>query len=1023
MKKWGVVALALALSLGFATPSYGAGGAGGKKELLQMYTAKVDRAMVAQLAREGYEVDTAKQVKGGIEVDLVLTSSERDRLKDEGIAVSLLRNKAGQTVQQQAAAQSAYGFNVWRSYDEPGGIRDQLYAIAKKNPSIVKLIRTGASIQGREILALKVTKNARTIADGSRPAAVYVGGQHAREWIGVEVPLRLLRYFVDNYGKNATVTNLVNTRELWFTIVANPDGYQYTFDGDRLWRKNLHDNDGDGVITNNDGVDPNRNFPEHWNYDNEGSSSQTTSETFRGTGPASEPETKAYMNLLSRSKADFLINYHSYGPLLLSTFGWQLQEPSADDPIYIALQGTDAKPAIAGFDPGVGGDLYITNGETTDYAHAVNGTLAWTPELEEGCDGCGFVFPDDEALIQAEFEKNLPFALDVATSAPDPANPVSHLGNTTKPFYLETSSLDPEKWGNPISDFRFSVSYGDPQEVRVLVRRSLGAVTAKYQINGGAVQSAPTSEWNGGERSGRPGDIYYRIMRGTVTGTSPGDVVKVWFEGGGQTSDSFTYTAKVESSHRVLVLAAEDYSGISPVYKKTTGPSYLSYYLDALAANSIGADVYDVDANARTAPSELGVLSHYDAVIWYTGDDVITRARGMAAGTADRLANDEVLAVRAYLNAGGRLLYTGKYAGYSQAFGYEYNLETNAPCNPNDSGEDGCIFLSDDFLQYYLGAYVYNDDAGTTSNGKLYDVLGSDNPFDRPSALSWSFGGPSANNQDHSASFITTSGILPATSYPQFSSWPSAKYNRPGGPFVPHTGSYYMYSNIADISYKRLTRTVDLTGKSSGNLSFWISRDTEQDWDHVFVEAHTVGQDDSTTLPDLNGHTTTATGQSCPAGWRELHPWLDHYQTWDGASSCTPTGTTGSWNAASGSSHGWEQWSVDLSAYAGKQVEISIAYVSDWATQGLGVFIDDTAVSTGETTSFEDGAGGWTATGPPPGSAPNANNFTRTTAAGFPEGAAVSTDDSIYFGFGFEGIATPDARNAVMGRAMSYLLR
>ncbi len=961
MKQWGVVVFALALILSFAAPSYGAGGAGGKKELLQMYTATVDRAMVAQLARQGYDVDTAKQVKGGIKVDLVLTSAERDRLKAEGVAVSLLRNKAGQTVQQQAAAQSAYGFNVWRSYDEAGGIRDQLYGIAQRYPSIVKLVRTGTSIQGREILALKVTKNARTIADGSRPAAVYVGGQHAREWIGVEVPLRLLRYFVDNYGKNASVTNLVNTRELWFTIVANPDGYQYTFDGDRLWRKNLHDNDGDGIITNNDGVDPNRNFPEHWNYDDEGSSSQTTSETFRGTGPASEPETTAYMNLLSRSKADFLINYHSYGPLLLSTFGWQLQEPSADDPIYIALQGTDAKPGIPGFDPGVGGDLYITNG--------------------------------------------------------------SHLGNTTKPFYLETASQDPEKWGNPMSDFRFSVSYGDPQEVRVLARRSLGDVTARYQINGGAVQSAPTSEWNGGERSGRPGDIYFRIMRGTVTGTSPGDVVKVWFEGGGQTSDSFTYTAKVESSKRVLVLAAEDYSGISPVYKKTTGPSYLSYYLDALAANGIGADVYDVDANARTAPSYLGVLSHYDAVIWYTGDDIITRARGMAAGTADRLANDEVLAVRAYLNAGGRLLYTGKYAGYSQAFGYEYNLETNAPCNPNDSGEDGCIFLSDDFLQYYLGAYVYNDDAGTTSNGKLYDVLGSDNPFDGPSALSWSFGGASANNQDHSASFITTSGILPASTYPQFSSWPSAKYNRPGGPFVPHTGSYYMYSNIADISYKRLTRTVDLTGQSSGNLSFWISRDTEQDWDHVLVEAHTVGQDNWTTLPDQNGHTTTATGLSCPAGWRDLHPWLDHYQTWDGASSCTSTGTTGSWNAASGSSHGWEQWSVDLSAYAGKQVEISIAYVSDWATQGLGVFIDDTAVSTGETTSFEDGAGGWTATGPPPGSSPNSNNFTRTTAAGFPEGAAVSTDDTIYFGFGFEGIATPDARNAVMGRAMSYLLR
>jgi hypothetical protein len=1009
----GVLAAALVIT---------SGAAGADKSKLEMYTATVDRATIGKLTREGFDLAATKQIAGGARVDLVLSARERDRLEAQGVKLALKRNKDGLTVQEQAAAQAASGFTVWRSWDEPGGIRDELYEIARKNRSIVKLEVIGHSGEGREIIALKVTKNARQLPDGARPDVFYMATIHAREWISTEVNRRLLHYFVDNYGKNAEVTNLVNTRELWFVPVANPDGYQYTFDVERLWRKNLRDNNEDGQIAVGDGVDPNRNYDEKWNYDNEGSSSEFASDTYRGPAAASEPDVVAIQDLLKRLRFRFMVTYHSYGQLLLYMWGFQVQTPTADDPIYVAMSGTDANPAIPGYDPGVGADLYITNGTTDDYAHAVTNTLGWTPELSEGCDGCGFVFPDDEALIEAEFQKNLPFALDVAKSAPNPAQPVSHLGSTTKPFYLDLSAIDPEKVHNPMSDFRFSVSYGDPQPVQVLARRSLGAVTLKYQINSGPVQSGPTSEWDGGERFGDLGDVYYRIMRGNVTGTSPGDVVKVWFEASGGTvaSDSFTYTAKVESSNRVLVLAAEDYTGISPVYKKTDGPTYLSYYLEALAANGIGADVYDVDANARTAPSLLGVLNHYDAVIWYTGDDILTRDPGMVPATASRLANDEILAIRAYLNEGGRLFRTGKNAGLGEAFGYEFNLETNAPCNPDDSGEDGCEPLQNDFLQYYLGAYVYNDDAGTTANGKLYDVVGVDNPFE---SLAWTFGGPSANNQDHSASFIATSGILPAATYPQFTSWASAKYDRPGGPFDPHTGSFYAYSNIADISYKRLTRTINVPA-GGANLSFWVSHDTEELWDHVFVEAHTVGQDDWTTLPDLNGHTSTSTGDSCPEGWRELHPFLDHYQTLNADNTCSPTGTTGSWNAASGNSGGWVQWSTDLSSYAGRQVEVSIAYVSDWSVQGLGTFVDDIVVSTGEgTTSFETGMDGWTVTGPPAGSAPNSNNFARTTAGGFPEGAAITTEDTIYFGFGFEGIATPAARNAVMGNAMEYLLR
>ena len=113
----------------------------------------------------------------------------------------------------------------------------------------------------------------------------------------------------------------------------------------------------------------------------------------------------------------------------------------------MALSGTDAKPAIDGFNPGVGADLYTTNGETTDFAHAMGRALAWTPELGDGPHDDGFVFPDKEGNVQHEFSKNLPFALSVAQSAPDPDDPVSHTNIDVEPFYLNVADIDPRRAG------------------------------------------------------------------------------------------------------------------------------------------------------------------------------------------------------------------------------------------------------------------------------------------------------------------------------------------------------------------------------------------------------------------------------------------------------------------------------------------------------------------------------------------------------------------------------------------------
>jgi Peptidase family M1 domain/Peptidase M1 N-terminal domain len=199
---------------------------------------------------------------------------------------------------------------------------------------------------------------------------------------------------------------------------------------------------------------------------------------------------------------------------------------------------------------------------------------------------------------------------------------------------------------------------------------------------------------------------------------------------------------------------------------------------------------------------------------------------------------------------------------------------------------------------------------------------------------------------------------------------------------TPRTGQQFMISQEAEQSYKRLTRTIDVPA-GGGELSFWVWRDTEANWDHFFVEAHPVGSDDWTTLSDLNGNNSQDTGFVCPY-WLGLHPFLEHYQTDSGDGTCTPSGSTGDWWAASGSTYGYEQWRVDLSPYAGGQVEVSLSYASDDLFQLPGVFVDDIVGPGGAgSTSFEDDGNtldGWTVAGPPEGSIPNETDWTVGTA-------------------------------------------
>ena len=1040
-----LVTAALVVAGALGAPSGGAGAApprAGGSAGPSVYVGNLGPAQLGLLRAAGLDrEDIATRRLGGsaggarrIGVEVVVGRAEARKLIAQGVPLSE-KKIDGQPVSRRMAA--AASPTVFRSYSEPGGIRDELEQIARDNPHLTKLESIGRTVQGKPIYAVKLTRHARKVRDGARPAVLYSAAQHAREWITPEMDRRLLHHLIDGYASgDRRIRRLLSTTELWFVPVANPDGYDFTFtDGNRLWRKNLHDNDGDGQITGQDGVDPNRNFPTKWGYDNEGSSPSIGSQTYRGTAPRSEPETRALDGLLDRIRFRFQVNYHSAAELLLYGVGWQVTTPSPDDLLFEAQAGDDADPAVPGYDTDQSAELYTTNGETTEHAQDTYGTLAYTPEMSTcatasavdpddafdpaDCESV-FNFPDSEALVQGEFEKNIPFALAVARSARNPSHPVSPVGRTAPDFKVDT----------------FAVSYGDPQTVAVIARRELRRLVMHYSIDGGRARTARTRLWQGGERYGDQGNNYYGEFRGVVRGADVGDRVKVWFSakaahGGKRRSAAFTYRLAQDTRDQVVVVADEDYDGVNPTYSpRRTSARYASTYVRALRRAGLKASVWDV--SRQGAPHHLGVLSHFRGAVWYLGENRLTQDPEDEitetffgdlpdAAVAER-EQDLTVAVRDFLNEGGKLVHTGETSTYYGTLGsdiggiyYGLNGDPAADCVVTEDPFSDCLLLADDFAQYYLGRYKrapFVEPAGFAGSAALAGTGGS-------------FGGAgtAANPLDEAGVFPTTSSVLPPREFPQFASATAGAYTGGlGGPFDPVEGEWYVGGLHVDDSYMRLARTFDLTGVPAGQVPTWratLSYDVESGFDHVIVEAHTVGQDDWTTLPEQGGRTSTDVPTDCEQGFLlQEHPFLRHYLT--PGDACLATGSTGRWNSLTGSSGGWQDVSFDLSAYAGKQVEVSISHVTDPSAGGTGAFVDDTRLviggATAQSEGFESGLGAWSLPGPPPGSSPGTGSFARSQSLFSP---AVVTGDSVLLGFGLEQLASPEQRAALLGKAFA----
>lgn len=103
----------------------------------------------------------------------------------------------------------------------------------------------------------------------------------------------------------------------YFFPIVNPDGYRYTFESDRLWRKNRQPH---GLYK---GVDLNRNFDSNWN--GIGSSSDPASYDYAGSSAFSEPEAKVLadfiMKNVDKENIRTYIALHSFSQLVMFPFG------------------------------------------------------------------------------------------------------------------------------------------------------------------------------------------------------------------------------------------------------------------------------------------------------------------------------------------------------------------------------------------------------------------------------------------------------------------------------------------------------------------------------------------------------------------------------------------------------------------------------------------------------------------------------------------------------------------------------
>lgn len=255
--------------------------------------------------------------------------------------------------------------DAWfRNYHEFEDIVEWFEDLAETHNKTVRFVPSiGHTHNGRDIFAVHINRTP------PRPdkRQVYVQSLiHAREWISGAVVQYICREIAS--APMGTLGEGVDDTEFVVVPVVNPDGYVYSWQSNRMWRKNR------SPTFFNAGVDLNRNFDDHWSAAN----AFPFSDAYQGPSPASEPETKAIQQYYAGlSNVVGAIDMHCFSQLLLYPYGWTRVAPkNAEDYRMLGAAmtkafGADETNDSAAYKPEYivkqASGLYVAAGTATDW--------------------------------------------------------------------------------------------------------------------------------------------------------------------------------------------------------------------------------------------------------------------------------------------------------------------------------------------------------------------------------------------------------------------------------------------------------------------------------------------------------------------------------------------------------------------------------------------------------------------------------------------------------------------------------